>query len=71
VAAGSADPSLNFVPTLTIESITGTSSLPNLVSEYSTDGGDVGTTSRITTRFSSSSRSLVVNTFGEIPGMSL
>ena len=63
-------PSRSFVPTLTIVSITGTSSLPNADSEYSTDGGADGTTSRITTPFSSSVRNRADSILGEIPGMS-
>ena len=69
-AAPAGAPSLSFVPTLTIVSITGTSSRPNADSEYSTDGGEEGTTSRITTPFPSSARNRAANIFGEIPGMS-
>src|SRR5215471_16937860 len=46
------------------------SSLPSSDSAYSTEGGDDGTTVRVTTRFFSRFRSRVVSIFGEIPGMS-
>ena len=68
-AAAGGDSCLSFAPTLTIESITGTSSRPNADSEYSVDGGEDGTTSRITTPFASSVRSRAASIFGEIPGM--
>src|SRR6185369_17515776 len=58
-------------PTLTIVSITGMSSLPSSDSVYSTEGGEDGATVRVTTHFSSSSRSRAVSIFAEMPGMSL
>ena len=58
------------VPTLTIVLITGISSRPSSDSEYSTEGGEEGTTSRTTTPFSSRSRSRAVSILGEMPGMS-
>ena len=52
-------------------SIAGNSSLPRLVSEYSTDGGEVGLTVRVIIPFDSSSFSLTVKTLAEIAGISI
>jgi hypothetical protein len=49
----------------------GTSSRPSVVNEYSTDGGDVGMTLRVTTPLSSNSCNRPLSTFAEIKGMSL
>jgi hypothetical protein len=53
-----------------MESIAGTSSRPSAVSAYSTDGGEVGFTSRVTTPFFSRLRRRIVRTLAEIPGTS-
>src|SRR5215217_1523965 len=53
-----------------MESITGNSSRPSEDRVYSTEGGEVGSTSRVTAPFAVSSRSRVVSTLGEMPGMS-
>src|SRR3546814_17714669 len=48
----------------------GTSCWPRSVSEYSTEGGEVGFTSRMTTPLASRARSRAVNTLAETLGMS-
>src|SRR5262249_56197443 len=48
----------------------GRRSRPSSVSSYSTDGGDVGITRRVTTALLSSSRSRALSTRAEIRGMS-
>src|SRR5688572_32848014 len=58
------------VPTFTMALITGMSSWPTSVNEYSTEGGEEGSTSRETTPFASRSRSRAVSILGEICGMS-
>src|SRR5713226_5091795 len=62
---------LSFKPTPTIALIAGISSWPSSVSAYSTEGGEVGTTRRVITPFSSSSRSRALRTVADIRGMSL
>jgi hypothetical protein len=49
--------------------IAGTSSRPSAVSEYSTDGGDVGMTLRVMTPLRSSSRNRALSTFAEMAGI--
>ncbi len=49
----------------------GISSWPKLVSAYSTEGGELGNTFRITTPFSQRSRSRALRTLAEIAGISL
>ena len=53
-----------------IAAIAGTSARPKSVSEYSTDGGDVGITFRVMTPLLSSSRNRALSTFAETAGMS-
>ncbi|KYF83844.1 hypothetical protein BE18_47940 [Sorangium cellulosum] len=48
----------------------GTSSWPSGVSSYSTEGGEVGMTRRLTTPLASSSRRRALSTRAEICGMS-
>src|SRR6185437_14063719 len=52
-------------------SMTGINSLPSAERAYSTEGGEVGATSRLTTPLVSSSRSRAVSILGEMPRMSL
>ena len=64
------DSRFNRNPTFIIALIAGTSSRPSSVSEYSTDGGDVGITLRVMTPLLSSSRNRALSTFAEMAGMS-
>src|SRR5918996_3986641 len=58
-------------PTSTIARIAGISSCPNRVSAYSTEGGEVGITVRMTMPFCSNSRRRVLRTLAEIVGISV
>jgi hypothetical protein len=60
----------NRLPMDTIALIAGISSSPSGVSEYSTEGGDVGITRRSITPFSASFCRRALSTFAEITGMS-
>jgi len=53
-----------------IAPMAGTNSRPRSVSAYSTDGGEVGITRRVTTPFFFNSRNLALSTLAEIGGMS-
>lgn len=61
------DPCPAFSPRRAMASRTGLSSLPRAVRRYETCGGETGRTSRATTPFASSSRSLEERTFDVIP----
>src|SRR3546814_16692657 len=61
--------SFNWWPTSAMALIAGTSCWPRSVSEYSTEGGEVGFTSRTTTPLASSARRRAVSTLAETLGM--
>lgn len=61
----------SLCPTCTIASRAGTSCMPRFVNEYSTEGGDVGCTVRMSTPRCCSSLSRADNTLAEIGGMSI
>src|SRR6185437_3927613 len=52
-------------------SMMGINSLPSSERAYSTEGGEVGATSRVTTPLTTSAFSRAANILGEMPGMSL